>query len=258
MKIISKLLNISLNIILLIPLLIIIITLIDNIINIAGISATLSCYNEVRDFPTLRLTEFIINGINPYTLSSLNDLNIPFHFLYSGLLPIITAVICKYTGINVISGSYIVNIVLVILTCYNIWLITKHCFENYKFIAIICIFINVASFFTQMEYIPIYTFRSDSIGIYVLSLLYLVVCKNKKLTLLSAILTVLLIFTKQFLVLISIPLFLYYFIIDKKLALKYLIELCFLVLKDLILNQNFVPFQLKPILFQLFYHYYQF
>ncbi len=251
MKINEKLLYKLLNILILIPLLIIIIKIIDNAFNIVGISSLFNCYNEVRDFPTLRLTEFIINGINPYKISFLNELNVPFFNLYPGLLSLITAIICKCTGINVISGHYIVNLTLLLLTCYNIWLITKNCFYNYKIIALICIFLNAATFFTMFG-VPIYTFRGDAIGIYVISLIYLIVFKNKKHTFLLAVLSILLIFTKQFLIVTALPLFIYYLISDKKLAFKYLFKLIVLGIITFITIQILFPLHWAESIYRMY------
>lgn len=191
--------------------------------NITCTSVLYNCYNEVRDYVCFRLTNFILEGKNPYTLEILQNSNVPFMCLYTILNPLLVAVVCKITGLSVMAGNYFVNILLVIMTTYNIWQIVKNFFSGYKTIYLICVGINVSTFFALFG-LPIFNFHADTISIFMMSCIMLIVYKNKELTLPLAILSVLLIFTKQILIVMACPLFIYYLVTNRKLAWKYLCE----------------------------------
>lgn len=220
----EKVLLVILFIFLLSPTLIRIIRL---VLNITSFSLAHNSYNEVRDFISFRLTNFIINGENPYTVDFPNKTNVPFMLLYTGLQPLVVAILCFIAKLDIVTGYYIINIVFVLLTSINIWLILKEYFQKYKYkyIAALCVLINVATFFSLFG-LPIFNLHTDTIGIYFTSLIFLIVDRQKENTLILAILSVLLIFTKQVLIVLALPLFLYYCIVNKKLAIKYFIQCC--------------------------------
>lgn len=191
--------------------------------NIYNISVSNNSYNEVRDYVSFRLTHLILEGKNPYTLDNLTELNVPFMCLYTLLYPALVAAACKITGFSVMEGYYFVNILLYLLTAYHVWMIVRNYFKESKWIGIPCVLINSATFFSLFG-LPVYNFHTDTVGIYVTSLIFLIVHKNKKSTLPLAVLSVLLIFTKQILVVMVIPLFIFYLIKDGRLALKYMVE----------------------------------
>lgn len=191
--------------------------------NVTSFSIINNAYNEVRDYVSFRLTHFIMDGVNPYTVDFLNQTNVPFMLLYTGLNSLLVAIVCQITGISVMAGYYIVNILTYLATAFNVWLIVKNFFKESKWIAAICVLVNVATFFA-LSGLPIFNFRTDSIGIYLTSVIFLIVYKNKRLTVPIAVLTVMLIFTKQILVVLMIPLFVYYFITDRKLSINYFFQ----------------------------------
>lgn len=191
--------------------------------NVISLSIINNAYNEVRDYVSFRLTHFIIDGVNPYTMNHLDETNVPFMLLYTGLNPLLVAIVCRITGVSIMAGYYIVNILTYLATALNVWLIVRNFFKESKWIAAICVLVNVATFFALFG-LPIFNFHTDSIGIYMTSVIFLIVYKNKRLTLPLAILTVMLIFTKQILVILAVPLFVYYFIVDRKLSIKYFLQ----------------------------------
>lgn len=208
--------------------------------NITNFSIINNAYNEIRDYVSFRLTHFIIEGTNPYTVDYLNQTNVPFMLLYPGLNPLLAAIICRSTGVSVMAGYYIVNILVYLATALNVWLIVRNYFKESKWIAAICVLVNASTFFALFG-LPIFNFHTDSIGIYLTSVIFLIIYKNKRLTLPVAILTVMLIFTKQILVVFAVPMFMYYFIIDRKLSLKYFLQCTICGIITLVVIQILFP-----------------
>ena len=207
----------------LIVLMVPVVKIINLVFNISSISTLISASNEVRDYVSFRLVNFILEGHNPYTLDFLQKTHVPFMLLYTGMYPLLVAIFCKITGVTVLTGYYLVNLIIYTGTIYNLWVILRDFFEQYKVIAILCIGVCSATFFSLFG-LPIFNFHTDSVGIYLSTLIFLIIYKNDRLTLLVAILTVFLIFTKQVMVVMAFPVFLYNLIIDKKLAIKYAIQ----------------------------------
>lgn len=191
--------------------------------NFSAISVVNSGYNEIRDYVSFRLAHLFLMRENPYTFDNLTELNVPFMCLYTPLYPGLVAIACKLTGYSIVAGYYIVNIVLFILTAFNMWLILKEFFDNSRLVGVIVIAANVATFFSLFG-LPILNFHSDTVGIFITSLIFLVLYKDRRKTWILAILTVSLIFTKQILLVMAAPLFIYYLIVDRKLALKYMLQ----------------------------------
>ena len=197
-----------------------IIKIVSLVFNISTISVLFNAANEVRDYVSFRLANFIIEGHNPYKTEFLGETNVPFMLLYTGLYPLIVAIFCKITGTTVLVGYYCVNLLLFVGSVFNLWLILKDSFDKYRVIAIVCLGVCSATFFSLFG-LPIFNFHTDTIGIYISTLIFLIIYKHDRLTLLVAILTVSLIFTKQVMVVMALPIFLYYLIFDNKLAVKY-------------------------------------
>ncbi len=210
---------------------------------ISSISVMFNGINEARDYIKLRLVNYILNGINPYTLDTFYCHNVPYVFPHSAFYPIMVAIVCKLTNISIISGYYVVNILCVLITCLNVFLIVKNFFNTnlLKIIAFLCILINITSYFTIFG-APIFTFRSDVGGILVYSLFLLTVYKNKKQTLLLSILSVMFILTKQSFIVMAIPLLIFYLLTKEKiLALKYVIQCIICGIITFVLIQIFFP-----------------
>ena len=199
-------------------------------------------FNEVRDYVSFRLTNFIMEGKNPYSLEMLSEFTVPFMDLYTPFTPLLVAVLCKLTGISVLSGNYVINILFVLLTCFNLWLIIKDMVSAHKKSVFLCVFIYVATFFTMfLTSAPVFNFHADAAGIFMTSVIYLVVYKRKENTLALAVFTVALVFTKQILMVMAVPLFIYYLLKNKKLAWKYFAECCICGILVVILIQIFFP-----------------
>ena len=190
--------------------------------NVPTVSVLFNIFNGVRDYTQFRLTHLIMSGQNPYSPDILFTSTTPFMNLYTALNPLIVAIFCKITGFSIIAGYHFMNFLLYFLTALNIYLIVKNFFENNeKIIAVLCILINSATFFA-LSIFPIFNFSPDAIGIFLTSLIFLIVYKNRNNVIALSLLSVLLIFTKQILCVMFIPLFTYYLVIqEKRAAIKY-------------------------------------
>lgn len=211
-------------------------------VHILSFSHQYTSFNEVRDYVSFRLTNFIMEGKNPYTLDMLSEFTVPFMDLYTPFTPLLVAALCKLTGIGVLSGNYVINILFVLLTCLNLWQIIKNLVSSHKKSVFLCVLIYVATFFTMfLTSAPVFNFHADAVGIFMTSVIYLVVYKRKENTLLLAILTVSLVFTKQILMVLALPLFIYYLLKNKKLAWRYFAQCCICGIIVVIVMQIFFP-----------------
>lgn len=210
--------------------------------HILSFSHQYTSFNEVRDYVSFRLTNLIMEGKNPYTLDMLSEYSVPFMDLYTPFTPLLVAVLCKLTGISILSGNYVINILFVLLTCLNLWQIIKDMVSAHKKEVFACVCIYAATFFTMfLTSAPIFNFHADAAGIFVTSLIYLVVYKRKENTFLLAFLTVSLVFTKQILMVLALPLFLYYLVKNKRLAWRYFVQCCICGISAVIIMQIFFP-----------------
>ena len=180
-------------------------------------------FNEVRDYVNFRLARVIYEGKNPYSLDILGTTNAPLMFFYPALYPLMVAGLCRLTGLSIVAGYYAVNIQLVALTAICVWVMVKGEFKDYKAVTLLCVVINAATFFSVFG-LPVFNFHTDTVGIVMTVVMFLIVYKKKEWTWLLALLSVLLIFTKQILLIMVVPIFIYLLIRKPKLALLYFIE----------------------------------
>ena len=200
-----------------------VIRLLFQIINITVVSIDNNISNEIRDYVSFRLTRYILDGVNPYQVDFLNVPKVPFVFSYPGLNALIVAVVCRVTGMSIIAGNYTVNIITVLLTTVILCLLTKDVIKGSKVTGFISIAVNTATFFSLFG-VPFFNQHTDSLGILFFSFIMLCVYKNPKKTLIPSILTVFLIFTKQIMAVMALPLFVYYLILDRKSGLRYFLQ----------------------------------
>ena len=189
--------------------------------NIISIATMHNSYNEVRDYASFRLTHLLLEGKNPYAPELLSEINVPFLDLYTIAVPALTAAVCKLTNLQIIEGYHLVNLLLFAITVVNLWLIIRDFAPNNKILIFFCIVINSATFFAMFG-VPLFNFRPDTATFFLSTLIFIILYKNKKRTFFLAALTVLLLFTRQFMIITSIPIFLYYLLSgEKKLAFRY-------------------------------------
>lgn len=224
--------------------------------NIITVSVMNNAFNEVRDYVSFRLTHFIMEGINPYSFETIQNLSVPFFYLYGALYPLTVAGLCKATGMSIIAGFYFVNICLVCFTTINIWLIVKESFKEcipaeFYWISFICVAINVGTFFTMFR-LPVLNFRGDVVGIYISSLIFLILYKNKEHVFCVAFLTVMLFFAKQIMLVMGIPILIFYMLVDKKLAKKYIVYGMVIGIGVIVILQLIFPLYLNETIVALF------
>ena len=144
--------------------------------NIWSVSQLCYSYNEVRDYVGIRLSQFVINGINPYSLDINNTLTVPFLYQYTGLTPFLVGILCKLTGINIIAANYFFNFLFLLLTSYFFYLIYQDNFHSscFRFLFFICIFFNTSTFFSMFGAVAL-TFRPDAIGLFICSIIFYLV-----------------------------------------------------------------------------------
>ena len=191
------------------------------VFNITTVSILHNAFNEVRDYVNFRLAYQIASGVNPYSPDILEGTNAPLMFFYTALMPLAAAALCRVTGLSIVAGYYIINLVLILLTAFNIMLIVKDSFKDHKITGALIVLINTSTFFAMFG-LPVFNLHTDTVGIYLMSVIILIVYRKKEQTLLLAVLTVFLIFTKQILLVMALPLFVYYLFEDRKLAWRYL------------------------------------
>lgn len=92
-----------------------------------------------------------MEGKNPYTLDMLSEYSVPFMDLYTPFTPLLVAVLCKLTGISILSGNYVINILFVLLTCLNLWQIIKDMVSAHKKEVFACVCIYAATFFIHVS-----------------------------------------------------------------------------------------------------------
>ncbi|MBQ6481872.1 MAG: hypothetical protein IJI45_12200 [Anaerolineaceae bacterium] len=237
--------------------------------NILSISIMHNAYNEVRDFVGLRLAHLLLEGKNPYSVDFLNTLHVPFLYSYTGLMPLLTAVLCRLTGLSIISGSYLLNLIIYACTVFVLCLTIKGFFRDFFDDAVILhnhskrslwwnglmIFFSVAvntALFFSMFGVPLFNTRSDTISIYLSAVIFYIVFKKKQNTLLLSVLTIVLLTCKQFMILLFVPLFFYYLLFnEKKLAFRYLWQCIIIGLILVIIIQKFFPlYWTETILYQ--------
>jgi len=193
------------------------------LLNIPVASVRVNGFNEVRDYVNFRLAHLIYEGINPYSLDVIGRFNAPSMYFYPALYPLMVAVLSRLSGLNILASYYVVNIQILVLTVILTWLIVKDEFKESKLIGILCVSVCATTFFSVFG-LPIFNFHTDTIGILLTVIMFYIVFRHKEWTLPLSILSVLLIFTKQILLIMVVPLFIYYLMRDRKLALRYFVE----------------------------------
>ena len=189
--------------------------ILDKLANVWSVSKLFFSYNEFRDYVGIRLSQFVMQGINPYLKDTATSFTVPFLYQYTGITPVLVGLLCKITHVGIIEANYFFNFFFVILTSYNYYLIFKDSFSCmlYKILLFACILLNTCTFFSMAGNL-IVTFRPDALGLYICSLIYLIANKKANRAIPLSVLSVLLILTKQFLIIFAVPLFAYLVMLD--------------------------------------------
>lgn len=208
--------------------------------------------NEYRDFAGFRLTYLFLDGINPYTLDTVQNMTNPDLYLYSALSPLLAAIICKISGMRVISAWYLLNIIYWIGSGYLFYKILTNGNGKNKPIKLFYSLIFAGTCISRLG-TYLFNLRQDAIGVLVYAfIMYLVLTYPQK-TFPIAAFSVLLFFTKQVFVVMVIPIVLYYLIYDRRSFAKYILQSVCIGISVLLLLYLFLPLYLtNTVFFQLF------
>lgn len=191
--------------------------------NIIGATIAVNSFNELTDFTLIRATKAFYNFINPYSLDNLEK-EIPFLYLYTPIMPLISAIVSRVIHGNILLNCYIVNIIFVILTIINMIIILKEKIKKDKFVYIEFIILITFTFFSMFG-LPIFNLRPDTIAIYVFTLIVLVLKNNYKNTNLLVFLSILQVFTKQIMFIQTLSIIIFLLLIDKKVVKQFIIKM---------------------------------
>lgn len=196
------------------------------IINVISVSTQYGITPELRDYVGLRLSEAFMQGQNPYLLTDVSEMSIPLFYLYTPINPLLVACLCKVTGLSLIAGNFSINILFIFLASILLYIIVLKSAQIKSWLRLpIFVIILVASttFFSMFGDFA-FTFRSDSLGILIYCCILLLVFQRENKTLLIAFLSVFLLLTKQNMILLALPVFIYYLIQDWRRAIKYVLQ----------------------------------
>ena len=190
--------------------------------NVISFSLAANIPNEVRDLVQYRVVWSFMAGQNPYAYEALSSGTVPLAYMYTFLQPLCTAVVCKLTGVGVIAGNFVVNVLCILGTAMCIWILVKDVLSvsGGRGAGFIALLLTAGTSFAMFN-VPFFTFRPDALGILLSTFLFLLLYKSPQRVILSAFLTIMLIHTKQILVVMALPVFLWYLLNDAKLAWRY-------------------------------------
>ncbi len=184
-------------------------------------STVVNAFNEYRDFPSVRISYAIMNGINPYTKEGMASYNVPMLNLYSGLNPLLAALLAKATRISIMWAYRLLNLVYIAGSTYALTRIM--CEHNKKHVGVKVMF----SFMMAVTSATIYTvagfcLRPDAMGFCVYALLLMYLSREKKNVFMMSLLSILLFFTKQTMLVMVFPIFVWLIIYERSTAFKYM------------------------------------
>ena len=214
--------------------------------NVIQSSIKFSIPLEVRDYVGFRVTDSILHGINPYSLENISNMSVPLLYLYTPLNPLLVAFLCKITGCSILLGNYILNFAFLFGTTSMLFLILKRYASKMKLVLYIILLLSTCTFFSMFGDL-LFTFRADSIGIFIYSVILYLVSRDRKSTWLIALLSVLLLLTKQNMVVLALPVFLSFLFsyTDRKKSLKraflYVFQCTVFLILLVIFVQQFFP-----------------
>lgn len=236
--------------------LIMLLSIIPLCIYIGIVAYQIIAYNipvEIRDLSTLRAADAFARGINPYSLEEIwASGNTPQIYQYTFLQPLIVSLFMRLTGANSLAISVLLNLIYMLISSILVFRLIK---DRYKiatiyYIPIICQLFFAYSMFWGHR--AVFTIRADGLGILIMALLYYLMNKKAEYVELIAILTTLLFFTKQFYIIIALPVFVCYLLNDHKKAIRYTLECIILGILELIVCQMIFPTYLTSTIYSQF------
>ncbi len=183
--------------------------------------------NEFREAANVWMTKAIMAGENPYSLSALQGEVPSTFYLYGPLFSIITAAIGSILPVPIVALHYAISLLAVLCSAF---LVSRMVYEHSRTLTAPLL----AFLFTIMchwRYGYIYA-APDSLGLFVLILILFVLTRKRfrYQALLCAVLTWCAFFTKQYFVMIAGTVFVYFFFLSKKEALRYSVDMILLAI----------------------------
>lgn len=208
-----------------IPVVVYAILLVIRIINAAVQTANFA--NEYRECANISMTNTILSGVNPYSLSSLEQKLPVICYLYGPLMSIIAAAIAiLFPFVSVVTIHYGISFLSIIISAI---LISKMVYEHTETILMPATAF-VLTIFCHWRYGYIYG-APDSLGLFILIAVLYILSKEKEDSLiyrfkpeLAAFFVVLSFFTKQYFLMVAATGAVYLFYISRKQFIRYAVS----------------------------------
>ena len=186
-------------------------------------STAVNAFNEYRDFPSIRISYAIMNGINPYTMEGMSSYNVPMLDLYSGLNPLLAALLAKVARISILWAYRLLNLVYIAGSTYA--LTRTMCEHSKRHVGVKIMFAFMMAVTSATIYsVAGYCLRPDAMGFCVYALLLMYLCREKKNVFMMSLLSILLFFTKQTMLVMVFPIFVWLLMYERRTAIRYLVS----------------------------------
>lgn len=218
---------------------------------------------ELRDLSTLRAADVFAAGGNPYSLQTIwASGNTPQLYQYTFLEPLIVSVFMRLTGADSLTISIILNTLYLLLTSFIMYK-TNNDRHKIGIAGAVFIFFQTILLYTMFwGHRVAFTIRADGLGILIMAFIFYLMSHDdsreamQKLfcdrTILIAFLSAILFATKQFYVVIFVPIFLYYIWTNTKKAVRYFVSCVIFGILELVLCQLAFPTYLTSTLYSQF------
>ncbi len=177
--------------------------------------------NEYREAANIQLTLEFLKGNNPYSLSAYNGSEPGMIYVYGPLYSLFTALICMIIPADVILMHYVVTLASVIIAAALCAYMT---YERTKYLAapaaVFLFLINCSWRYGYINAVP------DAFGLMIMILVFFIASRKdfRFRDILTAALSLLLFFVKQYFLIVLVSLFVFRFINDRKKANRLIIQ----------------------------------
>lgn len=208
---------------------------------------------EIRDLSTLRAADAFAKGVNPYSLEEIwTSGNTPQIYQYTFLQPFIVSIFMRLTGANSLAVSVVLNLIYMIMAAILVFRLIR---DRYNVSLVFFIPILHQLFLTYTMFWghrSVFTIRADGLGILIMALIYYLLNRRPEYVEIIALLSSLLFFTKQFYVIIALPVFIYYLLCGHKNAIRYTLECMVLGIIELAVCHVIFPTYLTSTIYSQF------
>lgn len=198
--------------------------------------------NEIREGVNIALVEALVNGNNPFIHLQTSSGNPNVYYMYPILNSVIGAFLVKISGLPAGFVLLLLNFLYTVLFSVLIFLTVKHYVKD-RFIGMIAI---VLSHYCGWRYTNVSAFP-DMLAVLLLAvIMYLCTIKNKKIqcgdVVLLSVISVLCFYTKQYAVVVAIPVLIFLAINSRKKCIFYMILTAFIGILSIVVIYNYMPF----------------